>query len=87
MLSVWQPVRDHLYTIVITSTEYNFLFERAVVGLIRLAIRLLHREDVADQILASLQILLIIKPYMIPKVGGSSHMSYVHTICVVSAGI
>nr|XP_039272742.1 Golgi-specific brefeldin A-resistance guanine nucleotide exchange factor 1-like isoform X2 [Styela clava] len=68
VLSIWQPVRDHLYTIVVTSSEYNLLLERAVVGLIRLAIRLLHREDVADQVLASLQILLMIKPFILPKV-------------------
>lgn len=68
ILSIWQLIRNHLYTIVVTSSEYCLLLERTVVGLIRLAIRLLHREDVAEQILASLQILLMIKPVILPKV-------------------
>ncbi|XP_076818522.1 Golgi-specific brefeldin A-resistance guanine nucleotide exchange factor 1-like isoform X2 [Clavelina lepadiformis] len=68
ILSLWQMVRDHLYTIVVMATDYSLLLERAVVGLLRMAIRLLHREDVAEEVLASLQILLMIKPCIIPKV-------------------
>lgn len=67
-MSLWQLVRDHLYTIIVLATDYSFLLERAVVGLLRMAIRLLHREDVAEEILASLQILLMVKPGIIPKV-------------------
>ncbi|XP_078492936.1 Golgi-specific brefeldin A-resistance guanine nucleotide exchange factor 1 [Ciona intestinalis] len=68
IMSLWQMVRDHLYTSIVMATDYSLLLERAVVGLMRMAIRLLHREDVADEVLASLQILLMIKPTIISKV-------------------
>ena len=67
-MSLWQLVRDHLYTIVVMAGDYSFLLERSVVGLLRMAIRLLHREDIAEEVLASLQILLMIKPAILPKV-------------------
>nr|CAB3248501.1 golgi-specific brefeldin A-resistance guanine nucleotide exchange factor 1 [Phallusia mammillata] len=68
ILSLWQMVRDHLYTLIVMATDYSLLLERAVVGLLRMAIRLLHREDVAEEVLTSLQILLMIKSHIIPKV-------------------
>jgi len=50
------------------ASDYSFLLERSVVGLLRMAIRLLHREDIVEEVLASLQILLMIKPAILPKV-------------------
>lgn len=47
---VWQTVRDHLYHLCVHANESCFLVERAVVGLLRLAIRLLRREDVSSQV-------------------------------------
>lgn len=47
---VWQTVRDHLYHLCVHATESCFLVERAVVGLLRLAIRLLRREDISSQV-------------------------------------
>ena len=47
---VWQTVRDHLCHLCVQATESCFLVERAVVGLIRLAIRLLRREDISSQV-------------------------------------
>ena len=52
--SVWQGIRDHLYSLIVAPEEYSLLVERAVVGLLRLAIRLLRREDVALQVRAFL---------------------------------
>uniref|UniRef100_A0AAR2M5F4 Golgi-specific brefeldin A-resistance guanine nucleotide exchange factor 1 n=1 Tax=Pygocentrus nattereri TaxID=42514 RepID=A0AAR2M5F4_PYGNA len=46
---VWQTVRDHLYHLCVHANESCFLVERAVVGLLRLAIRLLRREDISSQ--------------------------------------
>ena len=47
----WQSIRDHIYNIVVNNTSTNaFLVERAVVGLMRLAIRLLRRDDLAPQV-------------------------------------
>ncbi|KAJ7324448.1 hypothetical protein JRQ81_017468 [Phrynocephalus forsythii] len=64
---VWQAVRDHLYHLCVNGTEYCFLVERAVVGLLRLAIRLLRREDISALVLLSLRILLMMKPSMLNK--------------------
>lgn len=47
---VWQTVRDHLYQLCVHANETCFLVERAVVGLLRLAIRLLRREDISSQV-------------------------------------
>ena len=47
----WQSIRDHLYHLVVNADEHSFLVERAVVGLLRIAIRLLRREDIAPQVI------------------------------------
>lgn len=47
---VWQTVRDHLYQLCVHANESCFLVERAVVGLLRLAIRLLRREEISSQV-------------------------------------
>uniref|UniRef100_A0A6Q2WQ69 Golgi-specific brefeldin A-resistance guanine nucleotide exchange factor 1 n=1 Tax=Esox lucius TaxID=8010 RepID=A0A6Q2WQ69_ESOLU len=65
---VWQTVRDHLYHLCVQATESCFLVERAVVGLIRLAIRLLRREDISSQVLLSLRLLLMMKPHVLARV-------------------
>ncbi|KAG8552110.1 hypothetical protein GDO81_004410 [Engystomops pustulosus] len=65
---VWQVVRDHLYHLCAHAMEFCFLVERAVVGLLRLAIRLLRREDISAQVLLSLRILLMMKPSVLSRV-------------------
>lgn len=47
---VWQAVRDHLYHLCVHALEFCFLVERAVIGLLRLAIRLLRREEISAQV-------------------------------------
>lgn len=47
---VWQTVRDHLYHLCVHAMEFCFLVERAVVGLLRLAIRLLRRDEISAQV-------------------------------------
>lgn len=52
----------------------NFLFcssivERSVVGLLRLAIRLLHKEEVSSQVLLTLRILLLMKQNVLQACG------------------
>ncbi|KAH0624366.1 hypothetical protein JD844_031764 [Phrynosoma platyrhinos] len=64
---VWQAVRDHLYHLCVNAMEYCFLVERAVVGLLRLASRLLRREEISAQVLLSLRILLMMKPSMLNR--------------------
>ncbi|XP_061601768.1 Golgi-specific brefeldin A-resistance guanine nucleotide exchange factor 1 isoform X2 [Cololabis saira] len=65
---VWQTVRDHLCHLCVHATESCFLVERAVVGLLRLAIRLLRREDISSQVLLSLRLLLMMKPPVLSRV-------------------
>ncbi|KAM6916618.1 Golgi-specific brefeldin A-resistance guanine nucleotide exchange factor 1 [Xenentodon cancila] len=65
---VWQTVRDHLCHLCVHATESCFLVERAVVGLLRLAIRLLRREDISSQVLLSLRLLLMMKPHVLSRV-------------------
>ncbi|XP_073209057.1 Golgi-specific brefeldin A-resistance guanine nucleotide exchange factor 1 isoform X9 [Lepidochelys kempii] len=65
---VWQAVRDHLYHLCVHALEFCFLVERAVVGLLRLAIRLLRREEISAQVLLSLRILLMMKPAVLSRV-------------------
>ncbi|KAM6105120.1 LOW QUALITY PROTEIN: Golgi-specific brefeldin A-resistance guanine nucleotide exchange factor 1 [Pterocles gutturalis] len=65
---VWQTVQDHLYHLCVHAMEFCFLVERAVVGLLRLAIRLLRREEISVQVLLSLRILLMMKPNVLSRV-------------------
>ncbi|XP_074531303.1 Golgi-specific brefeldin A-resistance guanine nucleotide exchange factor 1 isoform X2 [Halichoeres trimaculatus] len=65
---VWQTVRDRLCHLCVHATESCFLVERAVVGLLRLAIRLLRREDISSQVLLSLRHLLMMKPPVLARV-------------------
>ncbi|XP_014811787.1 PREDICTED: Golgi-specific brefeldin A-resistance guanine nucleotide exchange factor 1 isoform X2 [Calidris pugnax] len=65
---VWQTVRDHLYHLCVHAMDFCFLVERAVVGLLRLAIRLLRREEISAQVLLSLRILLMMKPNVLSRV-------------------
>lgn len=65
---VWQTVRDHLCHLCVHTNESCFLVERAVVGLLRLAIRLLRREDISSQVLHSLRLLLMMKSHVLSRV-------------------
>ncbi|EDO31538.1 predicted protein, partial [Nematostella vectensis] len=60
---LWHTVRDHVYV-----TEYVpdltiiiCLVERSVVGLLRLAIRLLRKEEISNEVLTTLRVLLMMK--------------------------
>ncbi|MEQ2265562.1 G-box binding factor, partial [Xenotaenia resolanae] len=61
-------IRDHLYHLCVHATESCFLVERAVVGLLRLAIRLLRREEISSQVLLSLRLLLMMKPHVLSRI-------------------
>ena len=84
----WQNLRDHIYNLVVNAATHTFLVERAVVGLLRLAIRLLRREDIAPQVLASLRMLLMMKPAVIHAVSrqvsdfffGTKTFHYIHEV-------
>ncbi|KAF5306262.1 hypothetical protein FQA39_LY08960 [Lamprigera yunnana] len=63
VMSVWNIVRDHLYTLVMNAShcDYQFLLERSVIGLLRLAIRLMRNEEMSPIVLQSLRMLLLLK--------------------------
>ncbi|CAF3532835.1 unnamed protein product [Rotaria sp. Silwood1] len=61
----WSTVRHQFYLILVNANEKSFLVERTCVGLLRIAARLLRREELASEILASLRILLLMKPHVI----------------------
>ena len=60
---IWQSVRDHLYTLVMNAAvfDYQFLLERSVIDLLRLAIRLMRNEEMSPIVLQSLRMLLLLK--------------------------
>ncbi|KAJ9591988.1 hypothetical protein L9F63_001500, partial [Diploptera punctata] len=61
--TIWQSVRDHEYSLVMgaAACDHHFLMERSIVGLLRLAIRLMRREDMSPVVLQSLRMLLLLK--------------------------
>ena len=48
----WQSIRNHIYDLIVppSASEHRKLVERAVVGLLRIAIRLLRRDEMASQV-------------------------------------
>ncbi|RZF38846.1 hypothetical protein LSTR_LSTR014152 [Laodelphax striatellus] len=74
--NVWQNVRDHIYTLLMGSaaSNHHFLVERSVVGLLRLGIRLMRREDMSFVVLQSLRMLLLLKSSTLSRV--SRQVSY-----------
>ncbi|XP_066139607.1 Golgi-specific brefeldin A-resistance guanine nucleotide exchange factor 1 [Euwallacea fornicatus] len=63
VITIWQPVRDHIYTLVMNASvfDYQFLLERSVIGLLRIAIRLMRNEDMCPIVIQSLRMLLLLK--------------------------
>lgn len=69
-------VHDHLYTLVMHASQfdYQFLLERSVIGLLRLAIRLMRNEDMSPVVLQSLRMLLLLKGATLHRI--SRQISY-----------
>lgn len=72
---IWSLVRNHFYNIVINAVDYSFYLQRAVVGLLRISARLLRREELASEVLASLRMLLMFKKKSIVR-KLSRHVSF-----------
>lgn len=49
---IWEPVQKHLHNLMTGAAELNhmFLLERTVVGLMRLASRLMRREEISSMV-------------------------------------
>ncbi len=48
--SFWPTVRHQFYSILINANEKSFFVERACIGLLRIAARLLRREELASEV-------------------------------------
>ncbi|XP_034244436.1 Golgi-specific brefeldin A-resistance guanine nucleotide exchange factor 1 isoform X2 [Thrips palmi] len=84
--SVWSNVRDYIYSLLMgaAACEHPFLMERCVVGLLRLAIRLMRREEMSPMILQSLRMLLLLKWVPLSRV--SRNVAYgIHELLKTSA--
>lgn len=84
--SVWSNVRDYIYSLLMgaAACEHPFLMERCVVGLLRLAIRLMRREEMSPAILQSLRMLLLLKWVPLSRV--SRNVAYgIHELLKTSA--
>ncbi|CAD5123797.1 DgyrCDS12108 [Dimorphilus gyrociliatus] len=71
---LWGLVRDLMYAILVDSCQATWLVQRAVVGLIRLALRLLRRDDVASHVLATLKLLLLMRSTVLHQV--AQHVAF-----------
>ncbi len=62
---VWRQVSDHLARLVVASASSSssspFLLERSVTALLRLAVRLSRKEDLASAVVQSLTVLLALR--------------------------
>ncbi|KAL0274869.1 UNVERIFIED_CONTAM: hypothetical protein PYX00_002898 [Menopon gallinae] len=67
---IWPSVRDHIYSLVMGASACNshYLMERSVVALLRLAIRLMRREEMSPIVLQSLRMLLLLKAPTLQRV-------------------
>nr|CAI5834185.1 unnamed protein product [Callosobruchus analis] len=76
VMTIWQGVRDHIYTLVMNASffDYQFLLERSVIGLLRIAIRLMRNEEMSPIVLQSLRMLLLLKSSTLCRI--SRQISY-----------
>ncbi|XP_014241483.1 Golgi-specific brefeldin A-resistance guanine nucleotide exchange factor 1 [Cimex lectularius] len=67
---MWSTVKEHIYTLLMgaAACDHHFLVERSVVGLLRLAIRLMVREEMSPMVLQSLRMLLLLKGTTLSRV-------------------
>ncbi|UJR20526.1 hypothetical protein I4U23_023653 [Adineta vaga] len=70
----WPTIRHQLYSILVNANEKSFFVERTCIGLLRIAARLLRREELASEVMNSLRILLLMKPHVLH--GLSSEIAY-----------
>ncbi|CAG9763319.1 unnamed protein product [Ceutorhynchus assimilis] len=76
VITIWQPVCDHIYTLVMNASvfDYQFLLERSVIGLLRIAIRLMRNEEMCPIVIQSLRMLLLLKSTTLCRI--SKQISY-----------
>ncbi|CAF3574167.1 unnamed protein product [Rotaria sordida] len=70
----WPTARHQFYSTLVNANTKTFFIERTCIGLLRIAARLLRREELASEVLNSLRMLLLMKPHVIYAL--SSEIAY-----------
>jgi brefeldin A-resistance guanine nucleotide exchange factor 1 len=70
----WPIVRLQFDSILLHANEKTFFIERTCIGLLRIAARILRREELATEVSTSLHMLLVMKPHILHAL--SSEIAY-----------
>lgn len=64
---IWPKIKDHIYSLLMgaAAVERHFLLERCIVAVLKIAKVLLRRPELANPILQSLRMLLLLRPYVL----------------------
>ncbi|XP_030381756.1 Golgi-specific brefeldin A-resistance guanine nucleotide exchange factor 1 isoform X2 [Scaptodrosophila lebanonensis] len=64
MILLWPAVRDHLYQLLLASAScgYDYLLNRCIVAVLKVAIYLMRNEELCPIVLQSLKMVLVLKP-------------------------
>ncbi|XP_055916324.1 Golgi-specific brefeldin A-resistance guanine nucleotide exchange factor 1 [Eupeodes corollae] len=70
MITLWSTIRDQMYLLLMggSSYGYEYLLNRSIVAILKLAIYLMRNEELCPVVLQSLKMLLMLKPIMIFKI-------------------
>ncbi|XP_065369884.1 Golgi-specific brefeldin A-resistance guanine nucleotide exchange factor 1 [Calliphora vicina] len=70
MIPLWPAVRDQMYLLLMGSSScgYDYLLNRCIVAMLKLAIYLMRNEELCPVVLKSLKMLLMLKPSVILRI-------------------
>ena len=70
MIPLWPCVRDQMYLLLMGSAScgYDYLLNRCIVAMLKLAIYLMRNEELCPVVLKSLKMLLMLKPSVILRI-------------------
>uniref|UniRef100_A0A1I8MMY3 SEC7 domain-containing protein n=1 Tax=Musca domestica TaxID=7370 RepID=A0A1I8MMY3_MUSDO len=70
MIPLWPAVRDQMYLLLMGSSScgYDYLLNRCIVAMLKLAIYLMRNEELCPVVLKSLKMLLMLKPAVILRI-------------------
>ncbi|XP_061399986.1 Golgi-specific brefeldin A-resistance guanine nucleotide exchange factor 1 [Musca vetustissima] len=70
MIPLWPAVRDQMYLLLMGSSScgYDYLLNRCIVAMLKLAIYLMRNEELCPIVLKSLKMLLMLKPAVILRI-------------------
>ncbi|XP_023032106.1 Golgi-specific brefeldin A-resistance guanine nucleotide exchange factor 1 isoform X2 [Drosophila willistoni] len=70
MIPLWPSVRDQMYLLLMGSAScgYDYLLNRCIVAVLKLAIYLMRNEELCPIVLQSLKMLLVLKPALLLRI-------------------